>query len=847
MRVIWLLALKNNDMQNAGRSARLKATACILRGILWLLVFWPAAGWAQLDLTKVQREQLPNGLTLLFLEEHSFPSVSVQMLYRAGGRNEPAGQSGIAHFLEHMAFRASENFPDTELVSQIYAAGGEWHGYTWIDQTTYFATVPSDQLDLMLRIEADRMQRLLIEPRWIEPEKGAVLAEMHGYENDPASVLHDAVVFAAFQAHPYRNNVIGWETDILSLQQQDVLAFYQQHYSPANAVLAVVGDFSAAEARQKVAELFGEFPAKKATPLPHTLEPPQTGERRIDLRGGGDSGYFEIAYPAPAASDPDFAAMLVMQQWLSGGSGVNFMQEYGTTYAQPDAALYEKLDGLNTWFPPSAQRYLFSIRGMVAADQPFQQAGERTTQIIEEAFQQLREGKIDAEELQYSKRRVLEELVYDVGTHEETAHQLAFFSGLNALDEWLALPREVAEVSVADLSELANRYLQPWQQTTGWFHSGLKPAITESKSRADRAQVAPPDSQQDIDHSQGLIAAPQKLRTEQGLPLLLQDSRTSSAAFVSLVLDGNQWQGSVDLSANDPLWGFSSLSNKCLPDQFDECLAVLLAEVGTLSRDTQTDLQSSDPATHLNRMFESMLAVKPATATVPAIRLAVFTGKIEESQLALAKIRLDKLDTQAILQPQSLRNPAEDVSLDWPYELAQAQLGYVVNAPLPSDQAYIAWRALQYILAHDYEGRLGKQAISNSGLAYYIDSQYRSDGQLAWISLGTGVDPGKLPALEQMFRQQITGLTSNPPTAAEVAEAKQHLMGRLVTARQSNVELATGLAEQWLWYGRLLNKEEQIARIKQLDRQQVLAAIPGFSKGKFAVIQPGKASGNVTD
>ncbi|HKX54524.1 MAG TPA: pitrilysin family protein, partial [Xanthomonadales bacterium] len=329
---------------------------------------------AQLDVHRIQRQQLPNGLSLLLLEEHTFPSVSVQMLYRIGGRNEPQGQSGIAHFLEHMAFRATENFPDTDVVSRIYAAGGEWHGYTWIDQTTYFATVPSDQLNLLLRIEAERMQRLLIEPQWLEAEKGAVLAEMHGYENDPASVLHDAVVFAAFQAHPYRNNVIGWESDILALRQQDVVDFYQRHYAPANAVLTVVGNFDQAAVIEQVQALFGDFPALAATPLPHTTEPPQKGERRVELLGAGDRSYFEIAYPAPAANDPEFAAMLVLQQWLSGGSGINFMQQYGTTPVQPGTALDGQFDSLNTWYPPAAQTYLFSFQGSMAAEAGLQQA-----------------------------------------------------------------------------------------------------------------------------------------------------------------------------------------------------------------------------------------------------------------------------------------------------------------------------------------------------------------------------------------------------------------------------------------------------------------------------------------
>ena len=245
----------------------------MIRLFLIIVLLLPSIGQAQLDLRQASREILPNGMTLIILEEHSFPSVSVQMLYRVGGRDEQYGRTGIAHFLEHMAFRATENFPDTDVVSRIYAAGGEWHGYTWVDQTTYYSTVPDEQLDLLLRIEADRMQRLLIEPRWIEAEKGAVLAEMHGYENDPASVLHDAVVFTALQGHPYRNNVIGWESDIQALQHADVVDFYQSHYRPANAVLVVVGQVQAGQVRQRVLELFGATLPPKRQPCHIPLSP----------------------------------------------------------------------------------------------------------------------------------------------------------------------------------------------------------------------------------------------------------------------------------------------------------------------------------------------------------------------------------------------------------------------------------------------------------------------------------------------------------------------------------------------------------------------------------------------
>ena len=186
--------------------------------------------------------------------------------------------------MEHMAFRESKNFPNTDVVSSIYARGGEWHGYTWTDQTTYFATVPSEHLDLLLRIEADRMSRLEIAEEKIEPERGAVLAEMHMYENDPSSMLTDAVMFASFLAHPYRNNTIGWESDIENVEHADVVDFYKKHYHPANGVLAIVGDIDSEQTLSRIKELFGSFPRKAPTALPITIEPLQKGERRIKLQ-----------------------------------------------------------------------------------------------------------------------------------------------------------------------------------------------------------------------------------------------------------------------------------------------------------------------------------------------------------------------------------------------------------------------------------------------------------------------------------------------------------------------------------------------------------------------------------
>ena len=263
----------------APEPARLAARLSPLAPVLLLLLacVWPGLALARLDLAAATVERLDNGLTVIVLEEPAFPLVSVQMLYRVGAKHEPLGATGLAHFLEHMAFRSSENFPDTQLVSSIYAAGGEWHGYTWLDQTTYFATAPREELDLLLRIEADRMARLLIPAGDVTAEIGAVLAEMHGYENDPATVLQDNVLYVSFLAHPYRNNTIGWESDISGIRHDEVVEFYRRHYQPGNAVLAVVGDVRKEEVMQRVRRLFGVLEGRPPTPNPRMTDPRATG------------------------------------------------------------------------------------------------------------------------------------------------------------------------------------------------------------------------------------------------------------------------------------------------------------------------------------------------------------------------------------------------------------------------------------------------------------------------------------------------------------------------------------------------------------------------------------------
>jgi zinc protease len=788
---------------------------------------------AEIDLRNATIERLDNGMSLILLEDRNFPVVSTQMLYRTGARDESYGRTGIAHFLEHMAFRSSENFPDTGLVSSIYAIGGEWHGYTWTDQTTYFATVPKAQLDLLLRIEADRMSRLRISRDDMEAERGAVLAEMHMYENYPSAMLLDAVMYTSFFAHPYRNNTIGWESDIEHLKHEDVVAFYERHYQPANAVLAVVGDIDTRGVRMRIRELFEAVESSTPTPLPHTVEPWQEGERRVRLYGETDVKRFMIGWRAPSVNHADYAAFLVLQEVLGAGSGVNFRQNTWGTPVGDDTTLHGVADDLTTWYPPSAQDYIFIIGGTAAAGS----RESRVERALEDRIADLRREVLEDDVIAAAVERVRDELVYDVETTEDAAHQLAFFDGLGALQTLLALPQRVAGVTPDDVQRVANRWLRPERRTIAWHvpdtrtaaqpkHTEVPAADTEA---AGAASLAPRDAEP--------LPLPQVRKLGGGIAAIVQQSDVSRAAYLQVVLPVSN-VAADDVRRNDPVLGHSSLAYRFRPDELPDILARARTAVDRASVDANEPEQGSfDPETVLEQAFvKRMLGDSRENSSLMPVVLVVSGDVEQERTFELLEKTFGDLPVAA-RQTASSHSPAGgDVAVHLERRVAQAQLGYLVAAPAPADKRSCAYRILLYILSHDYEGRLGKEAISNRGLAYYIDSRYRSDGRTGWITLAAGVDPGKLPELKAVLAAELQRLRDTPPAIGEIEEAKRHFIGRARSAVQSNEELSQALAEQWLWYGDTMTPEALDRRLGSISRQDVLDAVPAFVDGVTVVV-----------
>jgi zinc protease len=812
----------------------------VLLLIASLLVPGPAA--AYLDLASATVETLDNGLTVIVLEDPSFPVVSVQMLYRSGAADEVSGKTGLAHFLEHMAFRDSENFPDTELVSSIYAAGGEWHGYTWLDQTTYFATAPASELGLLLRIEADRMARLEIPAAEVAAEAGAILSEMHGYENDPATVLQDYVLYLSFLAHPYRNNTIGWESDVLAITHSDLLEFYQTHYRPGNAVLAIVGDVKKDSVMRQVRDLFGQEEQRPAPTAHYTPEPAQTGERRVQLHGDLDRKYFKFAYHAPSVSSPDFAAFLIVQELLSAGSGVSFLQNDWGTAARPGSALAGITPDLTTWYPPSEQDYVFTINGSIPADgqeEDIEAAIESGIDALRDRFHA--DNEAAGEALEHARERVFRELTFDVQTTEDAAHQLAFFAGLNALGTLVGLPQALDSVSVADIRGVLDRYLGKKQRVAGWYlpAGDAKPRLSEPGSgralAGTQSKIAPAPGAQEP-------ASPAVLdHLANGIPVMLQRSALSPTVTFKLIVPPADYSLPAGVASGEPAWGLVSLDFELLPDEVGAAISQageILASATPLSGVTMAD--AGDPDSLFEHYLQNLLGLPAPVAVQPVSPLLlVLSGDIDPDSV------LQRLESGfGSLPAGNWRIPGQNEPVT-PVEVesrltrpvAQERLGYIVRIPGPRPRTLAAWQIALYIFSHGYEGRFGKEAISRQGLVYYVDSAIRTDGSNDWISLGMGVDPKNMTALKRLLKEELARLAAEPPSGAEIEEAKVHLLGRHLSAAQSNQELADAMARQWIWFQDVLEYDAWERQLAEVQRQDILDLLPEFLRGSIIEIR----------
>jgi predicted Zn-dependent peptidase len=505
---------------------------------------------------------------------------------------------------------------------------------------------------------------------------------------------------------------------------------------------------------------------------------------------------------------------------------------------------------INGLFGPDADETAIesAIEQQIRATQQWMQAGDETAH-----------NAVDL-----ARQRVRRELIFDVETTEDAAHQLAFFAGLDALDALQTLPQAVATISTLDIARVMARYLRSDRRNIAWYvpHEASELATTEAPVTESQVLAAEATKPKGLKPGPSIAATnsePQLRQLSNGLPVLLQHSALSTTLSLRVITAGadfpanNATDGPVQatIGSNQPGWGLSSLGFDVLPDELGvaigEARRVLESTVGATDPGAAASRSASnrEPAEVLQAYFSEILGLSPG-ATVGAS-----VGKTPVAPLLLvlsgdfaARDALRQLEkgfgdfaTPSFIAPaqradtQAESTLAMDIESTLPLPVAQVQLGYVVRAPAPGEPAAAAWQMALYMFSHQYEGRLGQEAIANRGLIYYVDSDYQTDGRTGWITLNMGVDPDKLPAMQQLFRATLHQLVDRPPSQQEVDEARHHLLGRYKSAAQSNPELADRLARDWLWYGQPLTYGELQHRLDAVQRQDIIDLLPAFIGG----------------
>lgn len=270
---------------------------------------------------------LDNGLQVVVVPNHRVPVVSHMVWYKVGAADEPAGKSGIAHFLEHLMFKGTKTRAPGEFSRIINQIGGSENAFTSYDYTGYYQNVAKDQLGRMMALEADRMANLALLPKDVESEREVILEERRTRtDNDPSSQFGEQITAATYLAYPYRIPVIGWENEMRRLSHDDAIAFYRTWYAPNNAVLVVAGDVTAAEVRSMAETTYGVIPAREVPDriALRGLEPPQRAARRLEMESPRvDQPSWSRRWLAPGVvwGDTKQAAPLeVMAEILGGGT-----------------------------------------------------------------------------------------------------------------------------------------------------------------------------------------------------------------------------------------------------------------------------------------------------------------------------------------------------------------------------------------------------------------------------------------------------------------------------------------------------------------------------------------------
>lgn len=416
---------------------------------------------------EVTEHRLKNGLRLLMHEDHSVPIVNVQLWYHVGSKNERPGRTGFAHLFEHLMFKGSRNVGSEEHKDYILSVGGLYNATTDFDRTLYFQTIPSNYLERILWMEADRMESLNVSEANFLSERQVVKEERRlRVEDPPFGRLFENAFASTFSTHPYKSLPIGSMVDLDSATIEDVRDFYKTYYVPNNATIVLSGDFDSKQAIQWVEKHFADIPGR---PVPREVpqEAPQTKEvRQVFYDPKAPLPAVILTYHVPAAGHPDMYALQVASNLLSSGESSRLYRKL----------VYDKQMAIQV----SGQNYGLEDPGIFfffALLQGGRKAEEGEQALLEEV-DRLKNEPVAAAELEKVKNQFISNLVFGRQTvmdkGDAIGHAAVIQKDLSLLNRELA---EYQKVTAADVQRVAKKYFSPENRTVVYMlPETMKPA-----------------------------------------------------------------------------------------------------------------------------------------------------------------------------------------------------------------------------------------------------------------------------------------------------------------------------------------------------------------------------------
>ncbi|MGI9523490.1 MAG: M16 family metallopeptidase [Hyphomicrobiaceae bacterium] len=415
--------------------------------------------------TRAQSFELDNGMQVVVIGDHRAPVVTHMVWYKVGAADEAPGQSGIAHFLEHLMFKATESLSAGEFSKRVARMGGQDNAFTGQDVTAYFQRIARDRLPDVMKLEAERMTKLRLDEHEVQTERDVVLEERRSrVENSPTSILTEQMTAALYLSHPYGSPIIGWMHEIEQLSREQALAFYQTFYAPNNAVLVLAGDITVEDARDLAQATYGKIPRNgDVKPYVRPREPLQRAARRVELidaRAGQPMMQRYYLAPSYSEAEPGEAEALdLLMKIVGAGSTSRIYRELVSRRKIASSAGGWYSGGgrdsgrIAVYGVPSEGR---SLAEMEAA--------------IDDVLADVRDNGVSETELARAKRVYVADYIYESDSQSTLARRYGYGlltgQSVEDIEQW---PERIAKVTVADVAKVAKKHFDIRKSVTGYL------------------------------------------------------------------------------------------------------------------------------------------------------------------------------------------------------------------------------------------------------------------------------------------------------------------------------------------------------------------------------------------